>query len=104
MKVLFLHNYYQHPGGEDVVVQQEKALLEARGHTVDLLTADNSSITGVKSQVVIALGTIYSARSRARVEEKIATVKPDLVHVHNFFRQYSPSVYYACQKAKGPVL
>ncbi len=104
MKILLLHNYYQQPGGEDVVVQQEKAMLEARGHTVDLMTADNSCITGIKSQAAVALGSIYSRRSRALLEKKIITAKPDIVHVHNFFPQLSPSVYYACAKAKVPVV
>jgi glycosyltransferase involved in cell wall biosynthesis len=104
MKILLLHNYYQRSGGEDVVVQQEKALLEAHGHTVDLLTADNSRITGIKSQATVALGSIYSRRSRAQVEKKIISSKPDIVHVHNFFPQLSPSVYYACTKANVPVI
>jgi glycosyltransferase involved in cell wall biosynthesis len=104
MKILLLHNYYQQSGGEDVVVQQEKALLEAHGHTVDLLAADNSRITGIKSQAAVALGSIYSRRSRALLETKILSAKPDIVHVHNFFPQLSPSVYYACTKAKVPVV
>ena len=104
MRVLSVHNYYQQPGGEDVVVQQEKTLLETRGHTVEVLTADNSSITGITSRASTALAAIYSTRSRARVEEKIAATEPDLVHVHNFFPQLSPSVYYACRKSKLPVV
>jgi hypothetical protein len=104
MKILLLHNYYQQSGGEDIVVQQEKALLEAHGHTVNLLTADNSRITGIKSQAAVALGSIYSRRSRAQLEKKIIGSRPDIVHVHNFFPQLSPSVYYACTKAKIPVI
>ncbi len=104
MKILLLHNYYQQPGGEDAVVQQEKALLEAHGHSVDLLTADNSRIIGIKSQAGVALSSIYSRRSRVQVEERITDSKPDIVHVHNFFPQLSPSVYYACTKAKIPVI
>jgi glycosyltransferase involved in cell wall biosynthesis len=104
MKILLLHNYYQQPGGEDIVVQQEKALLEAHGHNVDLLTADNSCINGIKSQAAVALSSIYSRRSRVQVKERIADSKPDIVHVHNFFPQLSPSVYYACAKAKVPVV
>jgi glycosyltransferase involved in cell wall biosynthesis len=104
MKILLLHNYYQQSGGEDIVVQQEKALLEAHGHTVGLLTADNSRITGISSQAAVALNSIYSRRSRAQLEKKIISSKPDVVHVHNFFPQLSPSVYYACTKAKIPLI
>jgi glycosyltransferase involved in cell wall biosynthesis len=104
VKILLLHNYYQQPGGEDVVVRQEKALLEAHGHTVDLMTADNSSINGITSQAVAALSSIYSRRARRQVAERIADSRPDIVHVHNFFPQLSPSVYYACANAKVPVI
>lgn len=104
MNILLLHNYYQQPGGEDLVVQQEKAMLEAHGHAVELLTADNGHITGIKSQAAAAIGAIYSRRSRMLVEETIAESKPDIVHVHNFFPQWSPSVYYACTEARIPVV
>jgi glycosyltransferase involved in cell wall biosynthesis len=104
MNILLLHNYYQQPGGEDLVVLQEKALLQAHGHTVDLLAADNSSIAGIKSRAAVALSSIYSRRSRVQLEKKIVASRPDIVHVHNFFPQLSPSVYYACRKAKVPVV
>jgi glycosyltransferase involved in cell wall biosynthesis len=104
MKILILHNYYQQPGGEDLVVQQEQALLEAKGHTVALLAANNRSITGIMKRAAIALGTVYSPYSRVKVEKEIGSFEPDLVHVHNFFPQLSPSVYYACRTAKLPVV
>ena len=36
-RILQVHNFYQIPGGEDVVVRNEKRLLEEHGHTVLLL-------------------------------------------------------------------
>jgi glycosyltransferase involved in cell wall biosynthesis len=104
MRVLLLHNYYQQAGGEDSVVQQEKLLLESKGHVVDLLTENNSSISGFKSKVATGFRTIYSTRSRARVKAEIAKFNPDVVHIHNLFPQFSPSVYYACKKARVPVV
>ena len=104
MKVLNLHNFYKIPGGEDVVVQQEKALLEANGHEVALLKADNDEITGAFSQAMTALGTIYSLSSKKQIQAKIAEFRPDLVHVHNFFPLLSPSVYDACREAGVPVV
>ncbi len=34
MKIVLVHNLYRQPGGEDVVFQSEKRLLERKGHTV----------------------------------------------------------------------
>ena len=34
MKILLVHNRYQIPGGEEVVFEQERQLLERAGHQV----------------------------------------------------------------------
>jgi glycosyltransferase involved in cell wall biosynthesis len=39
-----------------------------------------------------------------QVQKEIARFKPDVVHIHNFFPQFSPSVYSACQVAQVPVI
>jgi glycosyltransferase involved in cell wall biosynthesis len=83
---------------------QEKALLEAKGHQVELLSVTNASFSGVLRTVSIAGGTLYSKKSRALVEQTIAAFLPDVVHVHNFFPQLSPSVYYACLVSRVPVV
>ena len=43
-KVLIVHNYYQTPGGEDTVVENEKNLLINNGHEVVLYTRHNDEI------------------------------------------------------------
>src|SRR5690606_6626105 len=40
MRILIVHNYYQHPGGEDTVVSQEHRLL-SETEEVDVLTFRN---------------------------------------------------------------
>lgn len=104
MRVLLLHNRYQIPGGEDVVAQSEKTLLEDNGHSVAWLEVSNDDITGIWSQVKTAANTIYSYSSKQRVSEIIASFKPDIVHVHNFFPLLSPAVYDACDEAGVPVV
>lgn len=104
MRILQLHNLYKIPGGEDVVVQAEKTLLENYGHEVVLLQADNHNITSFFSQTMTALNTVYSFSAKKRVQAEIAKFQPDIVHVHNFFPLWSPAVYDACQEARVPVL
>ncbi len=104
MRVLLLHNRYQIPGGEDVVAQSEKTLLEDNGHSVAWLEVSNDDITGFWSQVKTAANTIYSYSSKQRVSEIIASFQPDIVHVHNFFPLLSPAVYDACYEAGVPVV
>ena len=104
MKILLLHNYYQQSGGEDAVVEQEKALLESKGHQVRLLAASNDAISNIRSRAKAALGTIYSRGSRVQVEKEIKSFHPEIVHIHNCFPLLSPSVYYACKAAGVPVV
>jgi glycosyltransferase involved in cell wall biosynthesis len=104
MRILLLHNHYQQGGGEDVVVEREKALLENKGYDVRLLTADNSTIAGIGSQFSAACSSIFSRSSRDRIQIEISSFRPDVVHVHNFFPLLSPSVYYACRDTGVPVV
>lgn len=104
MKVLTLHNYYQQPGGEDLVVEQEKSLLEANGHEVRLLTTDNDSLTGRWQKVNAGVDAIYSRTARTQVKTEINRFSPDIVHVHNFFPRFTPSIYYACRESNVPVV
>ena len=59
MRILILHNHYALAGGEDRVVETERAMLTQHGHAVELLTVDNSSIRGPRSQATAALRTPY---------------------------------------------
>ena len=104
MRVLQLHNLYKIAGGEDVVVEAERSLLEANGNEVALLQQDNDRITDTSSQAIAALGAIYSLSSKQQVREEITRFRPDIVHVHNFFPLWSPAVYDACRDARVPVV
>ncbi len=105
MKILLMHNYYQHSaGGETEVLKREKAVLEGHGHEVKLVTTHNSQISSLWSKVVVGARSIYSPSARQMVEAEIEVFKPDVVHVHNFFPLFSPSVYYACHAAGVPVV
>jgi glycosyltransferase involved in cell wall biosynthesis len=104
MKILMLHNRYQHAGGEDAVVQAECKLLESYGHTVEVLEAHNDAITGTLGKAQAALSALYSLPGRRRAEEAISRFRPELVHVHNFFPLLSPSVYDACRAEGVPVV
>jgi glycosyltransferase involved in cell wall biosynthesis len=104
MKLLILHNRYRLAGGEDRVVQAEKRLLEANGHDVVLLEEDNLRIGNIWDTLVVAGGAIYSFAAKKRVKTEIDRFRPDIVHVHNFFPLFSPSVYDACYSAGVPVV
>jgi len=104
VRILIVHNHYQRPGGEDVGVCDESGVLREHGHEVELLEADNDHIHGFLASAKTALTSIYNRSSKRRMAAALARVKPDIVHVHNFFPVFSPSIYYACIEAGIPLV
>ncbi len=104
VRVLLAHNFYQQAGGEDAVVENERALLASHGHEVRLCCVSNDGIDGAWRTLQVAWRAPYSHEGRERVERAIADFAPHLVHVHNFFPLLTPSVYDACRQARVPVV
>jgi len=105
VKILFVHNLYQQAGGEDAVVAAEVELMKNHGHDVQLWNADNKDLpTGLSGKIKTALNTVYSNASLLIAREKLLQFQPDIVHVHNFFPQISPSIYDACLGLGIPVV
>jgi glycosyltransferase involved in cell wall biosynthesis len=106
VKILLVHNKYQQPGGEDVVFEQERKLLESAGHSVSTYCRTNDEInqySGLKRLTLIK-NTISSDDSRRQVFEVLQREEPEVVHIHNTFMMISPSIYSACREAGVPVV
>jgi len=106
LKVLLIHNTYRQPGGEDVVVAQEQALLERFGHRVLSYQRSNHELTDGSHLTRIAQTRemIWSHDAHNEVAALIRQERPDVAHVHNTFLRISPSVYSACATAGVPVV
>lgn len=104
MKILILHNEYQQYGGEDTVVKNEIKLLKKNGHFVDLEILSNHQINGFWSKLTAAFSLVFSWKSYFHVKKLLKQIKPDVVHVHNFFPLWSPSIFYACKSLNVPVI
>lgn len=106
MNILVVHNAYQQPGGEDVVVAQEIGLLQKHGHKVSTYERSNREIDSLAFIDKVKLpGRIISANdSKLAVHKILRDRKPDVVHVHNTFLMISPSVYEACAETNTPVV
>lgn len=68
--VLLVHDYYQVPGGEDVVVANEKHLLETHGHAAALYARRNEEISrmGALEKIRSALGMFSASVHTARFD------------------------------------
>jgi glycosyltransferase involved in cell wall biosynthesis len=106
MKILLVHNYYQQPGGEDVVYEQERKLLESRGHQVVTYERKNSELLSNSGfdRLFLPVKTIWARDTYREIRELIRREKPRIAHVHNTFVQISPSVFAACREEGVPVV
>lgn len=106
MKIILVHCQYQQPGGEDVVFEQERKLLERAGHEVVLYRRTNYEVDaypGVK-RLVLLQKAVWNGEAKDSFADLLRAEKPDLVHIHNTWIMISPSIYSACQETGVPVV
>lgn len=103
MRILFVHNAYQHRGGEDSVVEAEIELLRAHGHAVETWFRSNDEVNGMSS-LALARQTLWSDRTSHDLAERVQRFQPDVIHAHNTFPLISPSLYWAAERAGVPVV
>ena len=105
-RILQVHNFYQIPGGEDVVVRNEKRLLEEHGHKVYTYYRSNAELKegGKFGKLCVPFTAIYSFKTVREVKKLIKEYQIDIVHVHNTLTMVSPSVFYAAFRCHVPIV
>ncbi|UMG94842.1 glycosyltransferase [Nocardioides sp. TF02-7] len=105
---MIVHGRYrsQAPSGENRVVDQEAALLASAGHTVERFERHSDDIASWSAarRAALVVTSVRSREVRRALEDRLATVRPDVVHVHNTFPTLSPSVLLACRDLGVPVV
>jgi glycosyltransferase involved in cell wall biosynthesis len=106
VKILLIHNEYRQPGGEEVVVEQERQLLQQAGHQVVHYRRSNVETEGISGlgQLSLVKKIVWASDARQDVALLLRNQKPQIVHVHNTFMVISPSIYSACREAGVPVV
>ena len=95
MKVLIIHNEYQHRGGEDTVVAAESALLRDAGHQVHVELVSNRKIQGLSGKIRTFVRTPHDAARKTWMNHLLDAANYDVVHVHNFFPLLTPAIHEA---------
>lgn len=103
LRVLLVHNTYQHRGGEDTVFESERLMLASRGHAIETYERRNDDIAAA-SRVALLRDTFWSRRTVQEVGVLLEHFRPDVVHVHNTFPLVSPSLYAAARAHCVPVV
>ena len=106
MKVLYLMNYYQEPGGENLWGGSEASLMQERGHETLTYTRTNDEIRTFTplQKASLVFRTTWAQDSWKAIRKLIREQRPDIVHSFNQHVMISPSAYYACKAEHVPVV
>lgn len=104
--VLLVHNHYQISGGEDIVVANERRLLEEHGHRVIPYFRHNDELNVFSPlrRLFFAAETLFSLRTYRDIKRLIRKEHINIVHVHNTLAMVTPAVYYAARACGVPVV
>lgn len=106
MRILQVYNQYSSSvAGEEKVVHSITDVMKNRGAEVDLWMRTSR---GIEDSVSKKLGAfcsgIFSISAYKEMLNRINKFHPDVVHVHNLYPLFSPSVLVACKKMNIPVV
>lgn len=108
MRILIAHNFYgDHVAdGEGNVFKAEAEMLANQGHTVRTFSRTNAEVNSYSLiQKIKAFWNLsWSQDSYDKISKEIESFKPDIMHVHNYFFQLSPSIFKAAKDQGIPTV
>jgi len=100
MRILVIHNFYQHPGGEDVVFEQEKAMLAATEDVFSLTFKNRKGWRGAWQTLWLP----WNIWAGSHVKRAIKRHHPDIVHIHNLHYAIGPIAVRIAKRMGVPVV
>jgi glycosyltransferase involved in cell wall biosynthesis len=106
LHIVMIHDRYQYVGGEDVSTDADVELLREYGHQVTLIEVHNDIIKGFSQfqKLKLFAETAWNFKVYREMRSQFQKLKPDLVHVQNFFPLFSPSVHAAARSLNIPTV
>ena len=105
MKILYIHNEYAKPSGEEHAAGELVALLREHGHDVRWFTRSSAEITdSVFSKIKALVAGIYNPFSACSIAAILDEYKPDVVQVQNLYPLLSSSIFAPIKKRGIPVV
>lgn len=83
-------------GGAELVFDRTTALLQQRGHGVEYYYAKEQPQFDQRDLA----GYLYSRRHCKALEERLLRLRPNIVHLHNFYKYLSPAILITLQRLK----
>ena len=117
-----VNKFYYIKGGSETYYFALKRLLESKGHEVIdfsmqddkneqspysdyfVSSVDYNGNMSTKQKLKAMKNIIYSGEAKKKFEALVLKTKPDLIHLHIFQHQLSPSILDICKKYRLPVV
>lgn len=105
MKVLYIHNEYAKPSGEEHASGEIVALLQEHGHEVRWFKRSSAEIAGSTiGQIKSFFTGIYNPVSARRLANVLDEYRPDVVQVQNLYPLLSVSIFKPLRERGIPVV
>jgi len=105
MKILYIHNEYAKPSGEEHAAQELVALLKEHGHEVRWFTRSSTEISNSSIGKLKALLTgLYNPFAAKQLANVLKVYKPDVVQVQNIYPLLSSAIFAPIKRLKIPVV
>ena len=105
MRVLYIHNDYAKPSGEETAAEAIVSLLEEHGHEVAWHRRSSAEIAGSRWGAVKSLFTgLANPWESGAVARHIREYDPDIVQVQNVYPLLSPSIFPAIRRCGVPIV
>lgn len=99
-RILQIHAHYRESGGEDVVADSERQLLEAAGHEFAAVRCFNSA-HGLRAATQLA-SYPWNSPTVTRILRTAKEFRPDVAHIHNTWYAISPRILTFLKQAGIP--
>ena len=122
MKILMVNKFFYIKGGSETYYFSLKKLLEQNGHEViDFSMQDDRNMcseysdyfvknvnydgnTSLLKKIKMAANIVYSFEAKKKFETLVRDTKPDIIHLHIFQHQISPSILDVIKKYNIPAV
>lgn len=105
MKILYIHNEYAKPSGEEHAAGELVKMLEWHGHEVRWFTRSSAEIAdSTRGKIHALIAGIWNPASAKQLEKVLDEFQPDIVQVQNLYPLLSTSIFTPIKKRGIPVV
>lgn len=105
MKILYIHNEYGKPSGEEHAANEIVALLKEHDHDVRWFTRSSAEISkNTFGKIKALVCGIYNPFSAKSLEKVLDDFKPDVVQIQNIYPLLSASIFRPIKKRGIPIV